>query len=113
MISINGITVGIIVALIGLYGILTKSNIIKMVMCLYIMNSGVILSFISLGYVFGGEAAIFENGIKPMVDPLPQAVMLTTLVIGLGITALALALSIKIFENYRTLSTKKQMEREK
>jgi multicomponent Na+:H+ antiporter subunit C len=46
-----------------------------------------------------------------MVDPLPQAVMLTTIVIGLGVTALALALSIKIYDEYKTLNTKKLLEK--
>lgn len=107
---INGVSIGIIVVLIGIYGILTKRNLIKMVMALYIMNSGVILLFISIGYVAGGEAAIFESGKKLMVDPLPQAVMLTSLVIGLGITALALALVIKIYDEYGTLNASRILE---
>ena len=108
---INGISISIIIILIGIYGILTKKNIIKMVMSLYVMNSGVILLFVSMGYISGGQAAIFEDSIKLMVDPLPQAVMLTTLVIGLGITALALALAIKIYDEYKTLNTKKLLEK--
>ncbi len=109
--GLNGISIGIVVVLVGIYGILTKRNIIKMVMSLYIMNSGVILLFVSMGYVAGGQAAIFENAKKLMVDPLPQAVMLTTLVIGLGITALALALAIKIYDEYKTLNTTKLLEK--
>ena len=108
---INGISIGIVIVLVGIYGILTKRNIIKMVMSLYIMNSGVILLFVSIGYIVGGQAAIFEDSKKLMVDPLPQAVMLTTIVIGLGITALALALAIKIYDEYKTLNTKKLLEK--
>ena len=108
---INGISIGIVIVLVGIYGILTRRNIIKMVMSLYIMNSGVILLFVSIGYIVGGQAAIFENSKKLMVDPLPQAVMLTTLVIGLGITALALALAIKIYDEYKTLNTKNILEK--
>jgi multisubunit Na+/H+ antiporter MnhC subunit len=108
---INGISIGIVIVLVGIYGILTRRNIIKMVMSLYIMNSGVILLFVSIGYIVGGQAAIFEDSKKLMVDPLPQAVMLTTLVIGLGITALALALAIQIYDEYKTLNTKKLLEK--
>ena len=111
MIGLNGINIGIIIILIGLYGLLVKRNLIKMVMSLYVMNSGVILLFVSIGYVSGGQAAILENSKKLMVDPLPQAVMLTSLVIGLGITALALALAIKIYDEYKTLNTKKLLEK--
>ncbi|NQT29374.1 MAG: cation:proton antiporter subunit C [Candidatus Saganbacteria bacterium] len=107
----NGITVGIVVILVGIYGMITKKNIIKMIMSLYIMNSGVILLFISIGYIEGAEAAIFENTQKLMVDPLPQAIMLTTLVIGLGITALALAMAIKIYDKYKTLNTTELLEK--
>jgi len=110
MMGFNGITVGIVVVLVGIYGILTRRNIIKMIMSLYVMNSGVILLFVSIGYIAGGQAAILEDSNKLMVDPLPQAVMLTSLVIGLGITALALALAIKIYDEYRTLNTKKLLE---
>lgn len=109
--GLNGISIGIVVVLVGIYGILTKRNIIKMVMSLYIMNSGVILLFVSIGYIAGGQAAIFEDTKKLMIDPLPQAVMLTTIVIGLGITALALALAIKIYDEYKTLNTTKLLEK--
>ena len=109
--GLNGISIGIIIILLGLYGILTKKNIIKMLMSLYIMNSGVILFFVSLGYIVGGKAAIFQDGTGIMVDPLPQAVMLTTIVIGLVITALGLALALKIYEEYGTLNVGKLLEK--
>ena len=111
MIGFNGISVGIIIILVGIYGLLTKKNMIKMVMSLYIMNSGVILFFVSIGYILDGQAAIFEDSSRLMVDPLPQAVMLTSIVIGLGITALALAFAIKIYEHYKTLDTTKLLEK--
>ena len=102
----NGLSVGIVIILLGLYGVLTRKNLIKMIMSLYIMNSGVILFFVSLGYVEGGQAAIFVDGTRLMVDPLPQAVMLTTIVIGLVITALGLALALKIYEEHKTLDVR-------
>jgi len=102
----NGLTVGIIIILLGLYGVLTRKNTIKMVMCLYIMSSGVVLFFVSLGYVTDGQAAIFEDGSRLMVDPLPQAIMLTTIVIGLVITSLTLALALRIYEEYKTVDVR-------
>ncbi|MBU0687339.1 MAG: cation:proton antiporter subunit C [Candidatus Margulisbacteria bacterium] len=111
MTIINGLTIGIITILIGIYGILTKRNLIKMVMCLYIMNSSVILFFISLGYRSGAQAAIVENGDQLMVDPLPQALMLTSIVIGLVITSLGLALAIKIYKEHSTINTKRLIEK--
>ena len=102
--SINALTIGVVIILIGLYGVITKQNLIKMVMALYVMSSGIVLFFVGLGYVSGGEAAILENGSKIFVDPLPQAVMLTTIVIGLLLTSLGLALSVKIYDIYKTLN---------
>lgn len=116
--GLNGISIGIIVIFIGIYGVLTKKNIIKKVMSLYIMNSGVILLFVSLGYVSGGLAAIIEDSSflierrnVLVVDPLPQAIMLTAIVIGLGITALALALAIKVYEQCKTLNVTKLVDK--
>jgi multicomponent Na+:H+ antiporter subunit C len=37
-----------------------------------------------------------------MVDPLPQALVLTSIVIELGVTALLAALAIRLFQKYRT-----------
>ena len=102
----NGLSVGIIVILLGLYGVMTRKNLIKIVMSLYVMSSGVILFFVSIGYVAGGQAAIIEGGRQIMVDPLPQAVMLTTIVIGLVITSLGLGLAFKIHEEYNTLDVR-------
>jgi multicomponent Na+:H+ antiporter subunit C len=42
-----------------------------------------------------------------MVDPIPQALVLTAIVIGLGVTALALALAIRVYGHYKTLDTRK------
>ncbi|MBU0502400.1 MAG: cation:proton antiporter subunit C [bacterium] len=108
---INGINISVIIILIGLYGVLTKRNLIKMVMSLYVMNSGVILFFVSIAFIQGAQAAIFEDGNRLMVDPLPQAVMLTGIVIGLVITSLALALTLRIFEKYKTLNAMELLEK--
>lgn len=67
-------------------------------MGLNIMNSGVVLFFISLGYRRGATAPIMEKGIGEVVDPLPQALMLTTIVIGICVTALALTLAVSIYQ---------------
>ena len=105
--ALNGISIGIVIVLIGIYGILTKRNIIKMVMSLYIMNSGVVLLFVSIGYIIGGQAAIFENSKKLMVDPLPQALILTAIVIGLATTALLVAIAVRVYEKYGTFDITK------
>lgn len=98
--------IALIIFLIGLYGLITKKNLIKKVMGLNILTSGVVLFFVSLGYKKGLTAPIMEKGITDVVDPLPQALMLTTIVIGVCITALALSLIAKIYRKYGSLDIK-------
>jgi len=98
--------VALVIFLIGLYGLIVKKNLIKKAMGLNILTSGIILFFISLGYKKGLTAPIMEEGVTKVVDPLPQALMLTTIVIGVCITALALSLIIRIYRRYGSLDMK-------
>ncbi len=102
----------IIVILIGLYGLATSKNIIKSVFCVTIIEAGVILLFLNLGNLEGGSIPILGNVIENIVDPIPQALMITTIVIGSTITALALMLCIKIFHNYGSVEWKEVLGRE-
>ncbi|MBU7015633.1 MAG: cation:proton antiporter subunit C [Theionarchaea archaeon] len=99
---VNGITIGIVLFLIGVFGCMTQRNLIKIVLCLDIMFLGLILFFVGLGYTEGGTAPIL-GGYSVYVDPLPQTLMLTTVVVELSVTSLALALAIRVYEQYKTL----------
>ncbi len=96
--------------LIGLFTVLTKRNLIKIIIGLSMLDSGVNLLLIAVGYVHGHTAPIYTKAhANPanMVDPVPQALVLTAIVIGLGVTALALALAIRAYGHYKTLDTRK------
>jgi len=97
----------VLLILIGLYGALTKKSLIKIVLGLSIMDSGVHLLMIALGYIKDGTAPIFspghENDMARMVDPVPQALVLTAIVIGFGVTAVALSLVIRLYRHHNTL----------
>jgi multicomponent Na+:H+ antiporter subunit C len=88
------INISLLVFMIGLYGVMSKNNLIKKIMGLTRK---------------GGLAPILEKGTTGgiptiiVVDPLPQALMLTAIVIGISVTALALALIVKIYSKYKTL----------
>ncbi|WP_432402965.1 sodium:proton antiporter [Wukongibacter sp. M2B1] len=101
-----------IIVLIGIYGLTTSENIIKSVVCLNITQTAVILLFLNFGNLNDGNIPIIDNSILKIVDPLPQALMITAIVIGASITSLALIISIKIFHYYGTLNWKKLLERE-
>ena len=105
----NPINISLLVFIIGLYGVMSKNNLIKKIMGLTIMNGSIVLFFISIGYREAGLAPILEKGTTGgipttiLVDPVPQALMLTAIVIGISVTALALALIVKIYAKYKTL----------
>jgi multicomponent Na+:H+ antiporter subunit C len=94
---------------VGLYGVLRKRNVIKIIMGLIIMDYSVNLFLILIGYRLHGRAPIFAKDqlILNMVDPLPQNMVLTAMVIGLGITAVLVAIAIRIFEKYKTFDITK------
>lgn len=91
---INAEIAGVIIMLIGLYGLLTKENLIKQVLAINIVSTGLVLFFVGTGYVEGANFAIAPN--ENMVDPLPSTLMLTTLVVDVAITSLALALILRM-----------------
>jgi multicomponent Na+:H+ antiporter subunit C len=88
--------------LVGLWGIMNKANIFKKVIALSIANSGIILLFIYYGSI-SGETAPIEGTLKNMVDPLPQALMLTTIVVGICVIALSLVLVYRLYVEFKTL----------
>ena len=94
----------------GLYCIVVKYNLIKTVIGLSIMDYGVNLLIISIGFNPGGTAPIFTQGeltaASYFVDPIPQALTLTSIVIGACVTAMSLALVIKLEEQYETIDTR-------
>jgi multicomponent Na+:H+ antiporter subunit C len=98
---------------IGLIIILVKHNLIKVIIGLSILETGVNLFIVSIGYVSEGTAPIFSGpDIKNrvLVDPVPQALVLTAIVIGVAVLALALSLAIKLYQHYGTLDLRKIKE---
>jgi len=96
----------IALVLIGLYAVLVKKNVLKMLIGLSIMETGVNLLLISIGYIYGRSAPILSEGIGPnqAVDPIPQALVLTAIVIGVATTAMALSVAIVLYQRYGTLN---------
>ncbi|MFZ5799768.1 MAG: sodium:proton antiporter [Candidatus Omnitrophota bacterium] len=89
---------------VGIYCLLVKKNLIKKIIGLGITEYAVNLFFILLGYRKGAEAPILSKDMATanFVDPLPQALILTSIVIGLGVTALMVAIAVRLYEKYRT-----------
>ncbi len=88
----------------GIYCVLRKRNIIKIIVGIIIAEYAVNLFFILVAYRMEGRSPIFSPDvqIENMVDALPQAVVLTSIVIGLASTALLVAIAMRIYEKYGT-----------
>jgi len=88
---------------------LVKKNLIKIIIGIGIVEYAVNLFFILVGYRLRGRAPILakEQVIQNMVDPLPQALVLTAIVIGLAITALIVAIAMRLYEKYGTFDITK------
>lgn len=99
--------------LIGIYAVLVKKNMVKIVLGLALVDSGVNILLVALGYIKDKTAPIFSNpGLVAgdMVDPVPQALVLTAIVIGVAVTALALSIVIRIYDHHKTLNIDKIRE---
>jgi multisubunit Na+/H+ antiporter MnhC subunit len=94
---------------VGLYAVLRKRNLIKIIIGLIICEYAVNLFLVLFGYKMNGRTPIYspDQGITNMVDPLPQALVLTAIVIGLATTAFIVGLAIRIYEKYGTFDITK------
>jgi len=100
---------GFLLILIGFYGALTQRNLMRMIVAFTVADTGVNLVIVSVGYMRGRTAPILDSAVKAseaaarIIDPVPQALVLTAIVIGVGVTALMLAYVLKLYEKRRTL----------
>lgn len=107
---------GFLLILIGLYGSLTQRNILRMVVGFAVANTGVNLVLVAVGYMHGRTAPILDSTVpvaeaaQRIIDPLPQALVLTAIVIGVGVTALMLAFIYKLYQSTGTLDISKYTE---
>ena len=110
MIIANYVASFVLIAL-GFYPIVAKKNLIKIVIGMSIVDYGINLLIVSIVFNPGGTAPIFAISELTresfFVDPIPQALTLTSIVIGACVTAMALSLVIKMKQSYGTLNTEK------
>jgi multicomponent Na+:H+ antiporter subunit C len=98
----------LLLILVGLYGVVVSRETLRIVISLAILEHGVNLLLLLIGYRDGGVVPIMDSGTTVTtfaglaVDPLPQALVLTSIVIGLGVLALMVALCIRLYERYGT-----------
>ena len=106
--------ISMVILLIGLYAILAKANVVKIIVGVLIAEYAVNLFLLLLGYRKGGrfpivlKSDITSDGIvsarfvQQAVDPVPQALILTSIVIGLAVVGMMVALALRIYDRYGT-----------
>ena len=100
---------GLGLVLIGLWGMLTQRHLIRMIIGFSLLDTGIHMVMVSIGYVTGGTAPIINDAVpmteavNRIVDPVPSALVLTSIVIGLGVTAVMLSFAVRIYRTRRTL----------
>lgn len=97
--------------MIGLYGMITKNNLIKKIIGMNIFQTAIILFFISIGAKKGATIPIIFHGhgvheivrAKDYINPLPHVLMLTAIVVSVATLGVALALAVMVYRRFNTL----------
>ncbi|MBR6425865.1 MAG: cation:proton antiporter subunit C, partial [Oscillospiraceae bacterium] len=99
--------VAMILFAIGLITLLLHRNLIKKIIGLNIMDTAADLFLASLGYIRGHEAPIVEEGVDAVatyINPIPSGLVLTSIVVSVSVSAVMLALAIRLYRRYHTLN---------
>ena len=108
---------GIILILIGIWAMLSRKNIIRIIIGFSIVDTGTHLVIVAIGYVKGATAPILDKSVQignvadsgmrvlsKVVDPVPSALVLTAIVIGLAVTALLLTFAVRLYKSGHSLN---------
>ena len=98
--------VAVILIGIGFVTLLFQRNLIRKIIGLNIMDTGMFLFLTSLGYISGRKAPIIQDGItsaEAYINPVPAGLVLTGIVVSVSVTAVMLSLTIRLYKRYHTL----------
>ncbi len=99
-------TISVILFAIGFCMLLFCRNLMRKVIGLDIMDTGVFLLLADRGYIQGRTAPIIVDGVTDMtryINPIPSGLVLTGIVVSVSVSAVLLALSVRLYRTYRTL----------
>lgn len=105
-----------VIMTVGLWGLLRKRNVFRMIISFSLLDTGVHLLMVAAGYREGGTAPIIDAQATAAqvaakgVDPVPSALVLTAIVIGLAVTALMLSYAVRMHERNHSLLTDRNKE---
>jgi multicomponent Na+:H+ antiporter subunit C len=90
---------------VGLYGIVTSRNLVHLVICMTVVQSGTYVLLLAIGYRSHGKAPIFADipTSSRVVDPIVQALTLTDIVVGATVVALLLTFAVQAQKRFGTI----------
>jgi len=102
----NGETVSLILFFIGLAGLILRRNMIISIISIGILDAAIILFFITFNSDLNKVAPMVAQSFEEAADPVPHALMITSIVIGIAVMAVSLILVINVYREYKTLDWK-------
>lgn len=90
---------------VGVYGVLTSPNLMKKIISLGVIQTSIIMLYVLIGFKSGGFSPVYREGVSNYVNPLPQVLMLTAIVVGLAVSSIGYALILKIHKLFGTLNS--------
>jgi multicomponent Na+:H+ antiporter subunit C len=88
---------------VGTYMLIGNANLVKKVIGMNVFQTGIFLFFIVTAFVDGASPPLLTAP-APYVSPLPHVLILTAIVVGVSLTAVALGLIVRIYQEYGTLN---------
>ena len=95
---------------IGFVTLLFQRNLVRKIIGLNIMDTGLFLFLASMGYIQGRKAPIIVNGVTEMeayINPVPAGLVLTGIVVSVSVPAVMLALTVRLYKRFHTLDLDK------
>jgi len=116
LLSRPNFTTFIILFLLGLTIMVTHHNLIKKLMGMYLVQTSIILFFVTIGAKFGSTIPILISTTGPIdpdryANPLPHALVLTAIVVGVSTLGVSLGLAIAIYRRYGSLEEDEILKR--
>ncbi len=100
-------TIAVILFAIGFTCLMLNKNLIKKIIGLNIMDTAIYLFLAAKGYIEGRKAPIVVDGVvdvEAYINPIPSALVLTGIVVSVSVTAILLAMTIRLYRRYKTLN---------
>ncbi len=105
-----GLWSGVAITFIGVAGLVLNRNVVMKIVSLDVMNVGVIFFFVSMSYRPSCIPPVIFDQTASFADPVPQAVIITAIVIGFSVISLSVALTAMLIEETRRVNSE-DMER--